>query len=277
MPRPRLLWLWALIGVSLSIYWLLILTSWSTQTNQRSHESERSRRLSVNSNSKPRQVEQLQSQSTDEYFRAHANRQKVDESLVLFSKCYCQRELVYVNKKDAWSGQVEIVIRDQNENLIGSYSMNESDVSSLSCDLYRSLRRGPRQRVIGVIYSATNQIDLRSMLESASRLFPGWIVRVYYERQDVADPGVVCVQECRRETNNVDFCDVNELPLNFESKWNAAKRLMKTSWRWLPLGDRLVDVFLSRDLNACFSQREISAINEWLGETNKTVHIMKGL
>lgn len=45
-------------------------------------------------------------------------------------------------------------------------------------------------------------------------------------------------------------------------------------WRFLPLGDPTVDIFVSRDLDSLATMRERDAVLEW--ETyNKTFHLMR--
>ncbi|RXG57148.1 hypothetical protein Avbf_18201, partial [Armadillidium vulgare] len=46
-------------------------------------------------------------------------------------------------------------------------------------------------------------------------------------------------------------------------------------WRFAPLGDDQVDVFLSRDLDSEILRREYDAVSEWLNSTNKSLHIMR--
>jgi hypothetical protein len=46
------------------------------------------------------------------------------------------------------------------------------------------------------------------------------------------------------------------------------------AWRFLPLGDPTVDVFLSRDLDSSLSVRESAAVAEW-EDSNFTFHAMR--
>lgn len=55
---------------------------------------------------------------------------------------------------------------------------------------------------------------------------------------------------------------------------NALFILEKNIWRFLPLGDRFVDMFISRDLDSYILQREIDAVHAWI-ESGKTAHIMR--
>ena len=56
--------------------------------------------------------------------------------------------------------------------------------------------------------------------------------------------------------------------------WNASY-IHAMEWRWFPIRDQFVDVFMSRDSDSIFIQREIDSVNAWL-KTNKVGHIMRG-
>ena len=45
-------------------------------------------------------------------------------------------------------------------------------------------------------------------------------------------------------------------------------------WRYLAIGDPFIDAFMSRDLDMEIFEREIMAVNEWLG-SDKAGHIMR--
>ncbi len=47
-------------------------------------------------------------------------------------------------------------------------------------------------------------------------------------------------------------------------------------WRWFPIGDRFVDLWLSRDSDSMIYQREVDAVDAWL-KSDKLVHIMRGI
>lgn len=54
---------------------------------------------------------------------------------------------------------------------------------------------------------------------------------------------------------HVDLCYVNDVI--------GERRLFSMTWRFLPLLDDLVDVFVSRDTDSLITEREIEAVNEW--------------
>lgn len=45
-------------------------------------------------------------------------------------------------------------------------------------------------------------------------------------------------------------------------------------WRFLPVGDPTVDIFVSRDLDSLATRRERDAVTEW-ESYNKTFHVMR--
>jgi len=55
---------------------------------------------------------------------------------------------------------------------------------------------------------------------------------------------------------------------------NIVNKVNPTMWRFLPMIDPTVDVFISRDLDSRFSTRESAAVNEWI-KSNKTFHSMR--
>lgn len=93
-----------------------------------------------------------------------------------------------------------------------------------------------------------------------------------------------CSLECLKSRdgdflNNVDFCNVEEVPRlpyknsMFQKTWNATY-IHSAMWRWLPIGDLFVDVFSSRDIDAYIDVHEIGAVKEWLS-SKEPGHIMR--
>ena len=70
--------------------------------------------------------------------------------------------------------------------------------------------------------------------------------------------------------DNVDFCDVTNMSGGLNLDY-----MMPMSWRWLPIGDSFVDLFVSRDTDSCIFDREVAAVKEWLN-SNTLFHIMRG-
>lgn len=92
-------------------------------------------------------------------------------------------------------------------------------------------------------------------IEQVKKYFPGWICRFYID--DTCKPELIeTLKDC--EIVMVKSKD------SFEGMF----------WRFLAAEDTKVDVFLSRDCDSRFSDREIAAIKEWL-ESDKDFHIMR--
>jgi len=94
-------------------------------------------------------------------------------------------------------------------------------------------------------------------IELAQKYFPGWICRFYIDKN--------CKQELI-DTINGDNVEV----VLVDSKDSFHGMF----WRFWASEDPDVDVFLSRDCDSRFSNREVSAINEWLA-SDKDFHIMR--
>lgn len=46
-------------------------------------------------------------------------------------------------------------------------------------------------------------------------------------------------------------------------------------WRFLPVIDPTVDIFLSRDLDSIVNEREVAAVKEWLTSSDQIFHGMR--
>ncbi len=75
-------------------------------------------------------------------------------------------------------------------------------------------------------------------------LYPGWTVRVYYD----LEPGSSLLQDLCKfacANPNLDLCYVRQLPSN-----TNISRVFAMNWRFFPVIDPQVDVYLSRDLDS---------------------------
>jgi hypothetical protein len=94
-------------------------------------------------------------------------------------------------------------------------------------------------------------------IELAHKYFPGWICRFYIDKNSKKDL-IDTIKGENVETVLVDSKD------SFHGMF----------WRFYAAADPDVDIFLSRDCDCRFSDREVLAINEWLS-TDKDFHIMR--
>jgi len=98
-------------------------------------------------------------------------------------------------------------------------------------------------------------IGLLRNLELSSKIYPGWVVYVYYN-STVSD---FMIEEYKK-FNNVELInmDGNDLPGMF--------------WRFTPKEG--VERFISRDVDSRLSIREKLAVDDWI-ISNKTLHILR--
>ncbi len=135
------------------------------------------------------------------------------EQLLLKSECDCMRRFdkIIITKK----GKAFEISRNNDQNIISSYGVDEFEEFTFTCDLYRNLRRGRRQKVIGIsLYGQDNMFKeaLISLIEQVKKFYPNWIIRVYHDNDKLLD---LCQFEC--DHDNIDFCDVSQLPSGFKA------------------------------------------------------------
>lgn len=202
------------------------------------------------------------------------------------SICDCRKSIIELNKKDD-----NYIISEYlfNENLISynklykyNISINEFEKSIFTCNMYNSLRRGPKQKIISYSLYGKNKFYYRYLQELINIIkikYPEWIVKIYHDSS--IDKSIICELECAKTNNNdtyldiVDFCDIESIPFDLISTWNASY-MHGMTWRWLPQGDSFIDYYASRDSDAYISQREIDSVNVWLN-SNTIFHIMRGI
>ena len=100
-------------------------------------------------------------------------------------------------------------------------------------------------------------------IELVSKYLPGWICRFYIDKN------------CRQDLINTIKGDNVEVVL-VDPKGSNENRFSHHGmfWRFSASEDPDVNVFLSRDCDSRISEREVSAINEWLS-SDKDFHIMR--
>ena len=146
----------------------------------------------------------------------------------------------------------------------------------LTCNLRKSFKRGLNQKIISYsLYG--NEPKYYNLLDrlivKAKELYPDYTLRIYHD--DSINKSIICQKECSNP--NVEFCDIKKLPnsLTDEKKIVDSKYIHSMIWRFLPIGDSLVDLLMSRDLDSLLLQREFDSVKVWL-KTDKIGHIMRG-
>ena len=155
----------------------------------------------------------------------------------------------------------------------GSLTIDESSTSL--CSEYSTLR-GAQQRIIAIsmfgprenaLFAQNTSIGfLRDLLVDVTEKYPGWILRVYHDAS--LDGELICSLECADQ--HVDFCNTTALG----SLGRVSDYIPPKIWRFLPAGDELVDVMVSRDLDSPITRRELEAVTDWLS-SGKAWHAMR--
>jgi len=193
------------------------------------------------------------------------------------NKCSCRADehITYLQK----NGNIYLNISKKNISIL-NYSIPRQDLinSGMSCSSFKTLRRGPNSKVISYSLFGKDRIyyrHLKSIIKGAKKIYPEWIIRVFHDGN--LSEKEICDLECFKNEksgeffDNIDFCDIHDLAYK---NWSP-NGLIKTFWRWLPIGDIFVDYFLSRDTDSCLLERERDAVDSWLN-SNKLFHIMRG-
>jgi len=153
------------------------------------------------------------------------------------------------------------------------------------CNSYESNLRGPGQRVIS--YTLYGNITdavvfkkyfslLNEIATTAHDLYPGWIIRIYHNLDE--NQKEICDAYCNHD--NVELCSVPKIVegLNKTIKSDIDPKLVSglnpKMYRYLPMLDPNVDVFISRDVDSPIWSREVAAVKQWL-ESNYTFHLMR--
>lgn len=149
------------------------------------------------------------------------------------------------------------------------------ETSTSLCSHYSTLR-GFHQRIIAIsmygpkenaIFGMNESLKfLLELIDDTKNTYPGWILRVYHDTS--IKENIICPIECAY--NHVDFCNASALG----SLGSVSDYIPPKIWRFLPVGDPLVDIVASRDLDSPLPQRELDAVNEWLS-TGKAWHVMR--
>ncbi|KAK7083244.1 hypothetical protein SK128_006725 [Halocaridina rubra] len=108
--------------------------------------------------------------------------------------------------------------------------------------------------------------QLSDSLSKIKKLYPGWKVWLYTEPRGKS--GYLC--PLLKKHSHLRVCDVSNLP---NPLFNITQ-VLPTMWRIVPLGDPTVDVLLVRDTDMMFSEREQTAVMDWLS-SGKTFHVMR--
>lgn len=121
-----------------------------------------------------------------------------------------------------------------------------------------SIYKAPKEWEIGMETSYEKYITgLYENLKLIKEIYPDWYVYLYHNKD--LDINYL---EGLKEYNKFKAIEVNDENLN------------AMQWRFLPLTEEDVDVFISRDSDSRVSLREKKSVDEWI-ESDKILHIMR--
>ncbi|KAK2705489.1 hypothetical protein QYM36_015770 [Artemia franciscana] len=96
----------------------------------------------------------------------------------------------------------------------------------------------------------------------------GWEIRIYYHPN---------IQQVVTSLSDVRLCNVMALPFtgtHLPASHIDLSGINPRVWRFMPLLDDYVSIFLSRDSDSIILKREVSAVEEWLS-FNRSFHVMR--
>ena len=219
-----------------------------------------------------------------------SNASVTTESFILEPFCKCSnssREYISVEKSVLLDFISVSLIREQNGTIDSKrhlYTFNEDEVRKFTktCDLYNVLRRGKHQKVIAYSLYGSNPKYSQNLEEIAELIrvkYPNYTSRVYYDKSVPND--IRCRLECQY-SDVIDFCNIDQFTTDLNLDKETVNKpinvsyLHRSMWRFLAIGDSFIDVFMSRDSDSFFTDREIDSVNAWLN-SNTIGHIMRGI
>ncbi|CAF0858725.1 unnamed protein product [Brachionus calyciflorus] len=186
---------------------------------------------------------------------------------VLKHECQCfSHEKVLIKKHNLFYYDLEFM------NKVYRYNWN---LPLFTCDLFRSIKRGPNQKIISYSLYGKDEFYYKlitNLTQRVSEVYPDYVMRIYHD--DSIDKSIICQLEC--SNSHVEFCDINKIPLSLNdlNKVLNLDYIHAMMWRFLPIGDSFVDLFMSRDTDSVILQREVDAVQEWIDSEHKG-HIMR--
>jgi hypothetical protein len=109
--------------------------------------------------------------------------------------------------------------------------------------------------------TATYILGMKQNCVLANKYFPDWEVRIYHNN-------TVDLKRIKQYESLGAVCFLCENIGNNKTNWEGML------WRWFPIDDSSVDVWLSRDADSRLSEREAKIVNEWVN-SGKSLHSIR--
>ncbi|CAF2641649.1 unnamed protein product [Rotaria sp. Silwood2] len=161
-------------------------------------------------------------------------------------------------------------LRSELPPLSSPLTSEQNDSQASLCSQYAT-QRGPHQRIISIsifgpkenkMFQVNRTLNfLHELIKDLNIIYSdGFILRIHHDKT-INTTDIICPIECNHP--NVDFCSMNH-------KLYIPPKI----WRFIPAGDPLVNVMMSRDLDSALTKRERDAVDVWLA-SNKSFHTMR--
>lgn len=197
------------------------------------------------------------------------------------SICLCkQNEKIVVIELNKNVFEVYL-IKDQSRRLLYNILKNEYNELLFTCNMYSSLKRGKKQKVISYSLFDRNGFyydKIKNISKQIRKFYPDWFMRIYHDSS--INKSIICDIECLRDENgemidNTDFCDLSNFKVILKGQFvNPVKYVFPRMWRFFAIGDSFIDTMMSRDTDSYILQREVESVNVWL-KSDKLLHIMR--
>ena len=104
-------------------------------------------------------------------------------------------------------------------------------------------------------------------IELAKKYYPDYVCRFYIDKNSKQE----LIETVKGDNVEVILMESKEYIFNNQNSKFDHNGIF---WRFLPLKEEDIDIILFRDCDSRISEREVTAVNEWL-ETDKDFHIMR--
>ncbi|GAB6026020.1 hypothetical protein CHUAL_011983 [Chamberlinius hualienensis] len=156
---------------------------------------------------------------------------------------------------------------------LASFESLEDFITQSTCDQFAT-SRGENQKVISYSLTGKNVETALQNIEinanSISTWLPEWVIRVYHNINvsDTFAAQQLCTTWCKYQ--GVDFCQVSHLPPPLYDQTNTSSSV----WKFLVLGDPLVERFMISDVNSLIGEADVYSIQRWI-QSNESWSFMR--
>lgn len=197
------------------------------------------------------------------------------------SFCECKIDQVLSIEKTHPSTYSVYILKNGAKSFLYNISSADYRHITLTCEPYKTLRRGWGQKVISLAIVESDRVNFESLKKLAvfvHALYPNWIIRIYHDGVTTIEPEKTCEIECLRGENdggfldNTDFCDIREIAQRLSLK---QLDLGAHKWKLMPLGDTFVDVFVAGEIDEKIFDQNID-YNKHVANANQRVEDIRG-